>query len=199
MTRSPGCSMPSSFRQITIIGTGLIGGSIGLALKKNGYRGRIVGCDRKPILAKARKIGALHEAVTDPIAACRGSDLVVLATPVGGIIELIQQLGHQLPPETLVTDVGSTKAEIARRAEQAFGVDASKRFVGGHPMAGKENSGIEFADAELFRGAVWFMTPGTVQALRSGKPRELVRWVRRIGGRVEVADPDDHDELCAWI
>ena len=76
----------ATFHQITIVGTGLIGGSFGLAVKKHGFRGTVVGCDRKPVLAKARKLGAIDRAVGDPIAASAGSDLVFLATPVGGIV-----------------------------------------------------------------------------------------------------------------
>ena len=189
----------ASFRQITIIGTGLIGGSFGLAVKKHGFRGRIVGCDRKPVLAKARKLGAIERAVADPIAACADSDLVLLATPVGGIVELIEKLAPHLPPSTLLTDVGSTKSEILRAASRAFGTEVSERFLAGHPMAGKENSGIEFADADLFRGAVWFLTPQPGQSLSGKKTRAFTSLLKKIGARAEELDPIDHDQLCAWI
>src|ERR1700746_793483 len=99
-------------RQITIIGTGLIGGSVALSLSKAGFRGKIVGCDRPEVLAKARRLGVIHEGVADPVQACSGSDLVVLSTPVGAIISLIDKLAPDLPAQTLLTDVGSTKAEI---------------------------------------------------------------------------------------
>jgi prephenate dehydrogenase len=196
MTRSPDRAM---FRQITIIGTGLIGGSFGLALKKHGFRGTIVGCDGKPVLAKARKLGAIDRAGSDPIAACAGSDLVLLATPVGGIIELIEKLAPHLPPSTLLTDVGSTKSEILRAATRAFGDSAAQRFLAGHPMAGKENSGIEFADATLFRGAVWFLTPQPGQSLKSKNIRAFTSFLKTIRARVEELNPADHDQLCAWI
>jgi prephenate dehydrogenase len=196
MTRSPDRLM---FHQITIIGTGLIGGSFGLALKKHGFRGTIVGCDRKPALAKARKLGAIDRAVGDPIVACASSDLVLLATPVGGIVELIGRLALHLPPGTLLTEVGSTKSEVLRAASRAFGANVSERFLAGHPMAGKENSGIEFADADLFRGAVWFLTPQPGQSLNGKKARAFTSLLRKIGARVEELDPTDHDQLCAWI
>lgn len=186
-------------RQITIIGTGLVGGSLGLALRNNGFRGRIVGCDRPKVLARAKRIGAIHTGVPDPIQACNGTDVVVLATPVGTVIELIEQLAHQLPAETLLTDVGSTKAQIVSRAQKSFGSEAARRFLGGHPMAGKENSGIEFADADLFRGAVWFLTPAPGQKIRGGQIGEYVTWIKKIGAKVEVLDADTHDQLCAWI
>jgi prephenate dehydrogenase len=189
----------SKFRQITIIGTGLIGGSLGLALRKNGFRGKIVGCDRKPVLARAKRIGAITSGIVDPVEASRGSDLVVLAVPVGGIIDLIAKLAPHLSTNTLLTDVGSTKAEIAARAETAFGKNASRRFLAGHPMAGKENSGIEFANAELFQAAVWFITPLRGQKLNAGFVAEYIEWVKKIGAAVTTLNPDQHDELCAWI
>jgi len=186
-------------RQITIIGTGLIGGSFGLAIKATGFRGRIVGCDSKQVLAKAKRKHAIDQGTSDPVEACKGSDLVLLATPVGGVIELIAKVAPHLGPDTLLTDVGSTKSEILRAAEKSFGAGMPRRFLAGHPMAGKENSGIEFADADLFRGAVWFFTPAQKQNLKTGKAAELLALVRKIGARIAVLDPDEHDQLCAWI
>jgi len=188
-----------SIRQITIIGTGLIGGSFGLAVRKTGFRGKIVGCDRKEILAKAKRKSTIDVGVADPIQACNGSDVVLLALPVGGIIELLARLAPHLSPDRVVTDVGSTKSEILRAAEKAFGSATAQRFLGGHPMAGKENSGIEFADPELFRGAVWFITPTRNQNLRSKRIAEFLGLVKKIGARIAVLDGAEHDELCAWI
>lgn len=188
-----------SIRQITIVGTGLIGGSLGLALKKSGFRGKVVGCDRPSVLAKAKRIRAVDLGIADPLEACKGSDVVVLATPVGGIIELIEKLAPSLPAEALLTDVGSTKTEVAARAQQAFGTLAAKRFLAGHPMAGKENSGVEHADAELFRGAVWFLTPLPQQKVNHGRIGEWVALIRKIGAKLAILDPEQHDQLCAWI
>src|SRR5712672_1339721 len=109
------------FKQVTIVGTGLIGGSLGLALKKRRLAGRIVGCDRAPVLERARDRGAIDAGAVNPTDAVRGSDLVVLATPVLAILDHIERLGPSLPTRTLVTDVGSTKAEIAKRAVKSFG------------------------------------------------------------------------------
>ena len=109
----------SSIRQITIIGTGLIGGSLGLALRKNGFPGRIIGCDRPKILTRAKRAAAIHAGVTHPVEACKGSHVVVLATPVGAIIELIERLAPTLSSETLLTDVGSTKAQVLSRAQKS--------------------------------------------------------------------------------
>jgi len=186
-------------RQITIIGTGLIGGSLGLALRKVGFRGRIVGCDQPKVLARAKRKGAIHVGISDPVKACSASDVVVLATPVGTIIELIERLAPHLPSETLLTDVGSTKAQVLLRAQKSFGRETAHRFLGGHPMAGKENSGIEFADADLFRGAVWFFTPAPHQKMKAGQVGEYIACVKKIGAKVEILDADAHDQLCAWI
>ena len=186
-------------RQITIIGTGLIGGSLGLALRKSKFKGKIVGCDRPDVLRRAKRLRAIDHSIPDPIAACQGSDVVVLATPVGAVIELIEKLAPRLNSTAIVTDVSSTKFEIASRARQVFGEEALLRFLPGHPMAGKENSGIRYADPDLFRGAVWFLTPLVGKGLPSGAAREYVSWLKRIGAKVLFLDPAAHDRLCAWI
>ena len=188
-----------AIRQITIIGTGLIGGSFGLALKKRGFSGRIIGCDRAPVLKQARSKGAIDEGRTDPIEAVRDSQLVLLASPVGTIVELIGRVGPALAPKALLTDVGSTKAEILARASATFGKDVSRRYLAGHPMAGKEQSGVEAADPDLFQGAVWFVTPVPGQNIFTGASGEFLKWVEKIGASVASMDADAHDQLCAWI
>jgi prephenate dehydrogenase len=140
-----------AIRQITIIGTGLIGGSFALAMRKRQFAGRIVGCDRESALKKAKMRGVIDNGFVEPADAVRGSQLVVLATPVLAIVDLIGRLGPGLPSTTLLTDVGSTKAEVAEQALTVFGKNAGKRFLAGHPMAGKESSGVDYADADLFQ------------------------------------------------
>ena len=188
-----------AFKQVTIIGTGLIGGSLGLALKKRRLAGRIIGCDRAPVLKRAKDCGAIEAGTANPAEAVRGSDLVVLATPVIPILDLIARLGPALPGKTLVTDVGSTKAEIVKRAAKSFGRSAGQRFLAGHPMAGKENAGVEFAEADLFEGAVWFFTPLPGQNVHAGQCGEFVHCAERMGARIAILDPSDHDRVCAWI
>jgi prephenate dehydrogenase len=188
-----------AIRQITIIGTGLIGGSFGLALKKRRFRGRIVGCDREPVLKRARKLGVIDEGESYPLKGVRGSQFVLLATPVGAIIELIERLGPTLSPQTLLTDVGSTKAEILSHAKKIFGNHTQNRFLAGHPMAGKEHSGVEFADPDLFEGAAWLVSPSPGQNVHDGLSGEFLKWVKRIGARISAIDADEHDQLCAWI
>src|SRR5579884_3450554 len=166
-----------AIRQITIIGTGLIGGSLGLALKAHGFPGRIVGCDRAAVLQRARNKGAIDIGYGNPTEAIRGSNVIVLATNVGGIIDLIELLGRGVGPRVLMTDVGSTKLEVMARARTVFGRAANKRFLGGHPMAGKEQSGVDFADATLFRGAAWLITPSAGQNVEEGIAGEYMEWI----------------------
>jgi prephenate dehydrogenase len=183
-------------KQVTIIGTGLIGGSLGLALKQQALADRVVGCDRAAVLDVAKKRGAIDDGREDLRQACEGSDVVVLATPVGAIIDLIERLGPVLPSTTLLTDTGSTKEQIVNRARDVFGEAAPDRFLPGHPMAGKEVGGIEHADARLFRGAVWLFTPA------NGKVPPSNPWspaIRSLGARVIEMDAARHDRLCAWI
>ena len=188
-----------AFKQVTIIGTGLIGGSLGLALKKRRLAGRIIGCDRAPVLERAQECGAIEAGTTHPADAVRGSDLVVLATPVIPILDLIARLGPASLAKTLVTDVGSTTAEIVQRATKSFGRNAGQRFLAGHPMAGKENAGVEFADADLFEGAAWFFTPLPRQNVHAGLCGEFIHCVEKMGAKIAVVDPVDHDRFCAWI
>lgn len=186
-------------RQITIVGIGLIGGSLGLAFRKTGFKGKIVGCDQPDVLRLAKKVKAIDRGVVDAVKACQGSNLVVLATPVGAIIDLIERLAPNLDADTLVTDVGSTKSDVVCRAQQAFGSRAPDRFLAGHPMAGREHSGIDFADADLFRGAAWFLTPQPGQNVRRGLAGEYVLWLKKIGAEIAEMNPGEHDQLCAWI
>jgi prephenate dehydrogenase len=186
-------------RQITIIGTGLIGGSFALAIRKQRFSGRIIGCDRAPVLERARHIGVIDDGHANPSDAVRGSQVVVLAAPVGAIIDLIKTLGPVLPAKTVLTDVGSTKSEIVLQAGQTFGRAAKNRFLAGHPMAGREHSGVENSHADLFQGAAWLFTPFPGQNLEEGVTGEFVQWVEKIGAKVGRLDPVQHDRFCAWI
>src|SRR3984957_15155916 len=182
-----------AIRQITIVGTGLIGGSLALALKKRKFAGKIVGCDRDATLEKARNRGAIDEGFSNPGEEARGSQGGVLAPP---------GLGTALPAITLLTDVGSTKTVVATQALKVFGRNAGRRFLAGHPMAGKELSGVDYADADLFQNAVWFLTPlpgQNLENLSDGLVGELAGWIDQIGARIAVVPPDEHDRLCAWI
>ncbi len=206
--------MPIS--QITIVGPGLIGGSFGLAIKKRGFTGRIIGYGRPQTLEKAERMGAIDLATTDLHQSVQGSDVVLLGTPVGSILDFIEQLGPVLPPNVLMTDVGSTKKEIVARAQSVFGSAAATRFLAGHPMAGKEHSGIDYADADLFENAVWIFTPVAGQDLtdlvipseerdtnrapsRGICISDFLQLVRSIGSRILILDAERQDRLCAWV
>ena len=188
-----------AIRQITILGTGLIGGSLGLALRQRGFAGAIVGCDKPEVLDAALARGAIDRGGTDIREAAQGSDIVVFATPVGAILSLIERLAPTLPPGTLITDTGSTKERIVERARLIFGAAAGMRVLPGHPMAGKEQCGIEHADAELFRDAVWLVTPIGVNQPYTVQQQEYLDLLQSIGARVVAIDPERHDRLCAWI
>jgi len=208
----------STIKQITIFGTGLIGGSLALALRKHGFTGTIVGCDKPLVMAKAKRTGMIDLGIMEPRQAVQHSDVVVLATPVGSIIDLIERVGPLLPPDALLTDVGSTKGEVVARALAVFGADAARRFLPGHPMAGKESGGLEQATADLFHGAVWLFTPidswsadvssanrnaGETHSPRSGQApalhSEFLSWIEKIGARPITLDSTRHDRLCAWL
>jgi prephenate dehydrogenase len=186
-------------RQITIIGTGLIGGSLALALRKKKFAGRIIGCDREAALERARARGAIDDGSPNPGDAVRGSQLVILATPVLAIVDLIERVGPVLPAKALLTDVGSTKTTVVERAEKVFGKNVGKRFLAGHPMAGKESSGVDYADPDLFHNAMWFFTPLPGQNLNDGVLAEYAGWIDQIGARIVMLPAEEHDRLCAWI
>ncbi len=186
-------------QQITIVGTGLIGGSLGLALKQSGFTGSIVGCDKPIVLEVAQARGAIDRAEADLERAVAGSDVVVLATPVGRILSHLEILSTRLPSTTLITDAGSTKQKLVGRARELFGGDAAQRFLPGHPMAGKEVGGIENADADLFRGAVWLITPVDPVIPFTALQQEYMDLLQAIGARVISMDAERHDRLCAWI
>jgi prephenate dehydrogenase len=185
--------------QITIVGTGLIGGSLGLALRRAGVAGEIVGCDLPAVLEVAQRRGAIHRAEADLESAIVGSDVIVIATPVGRAVAQMEALAHQVAPDTLIADTGSTKQHFVERARMLFGSVAHQRVLPGHPMAGKEIGGIENADAGLFSEAGWMITP--IEAGQDYTPRqdEYMELIAAVGARVMEMDAERHDRLCAWI
>jgi prephenate dehydrogenase len=130
-------------------------------------------------------------------AAVRDAEVVVLATPVMGILDWMQRLAPVVGEEQLLTDVGSTKREIVELARQLYNGAGQARFLPGHPMAGKESGGAALAEAGLFRGAAWLFTPIAPQA--SALEREWRGAVERFGAKGMELDPERHDEVCAWV
>jgi prephenate dehydrogenase len=189
--------------RIAILGTGLLGASAGLALRAAGYRGTIAGWNRSPEQAQlALSMGALDSVATDPIEVARVSQVVLLATPVYAILDWMEQLSGVLGPEHLITDVGSTKAQITSAAVRLFNRPERAAFLPGHPMAGKERGGAALADATLFRGAVWLFTDDP-NWKRSPHSATLVKdwreWVSAIGAKTIDLNAVRHDELVAWV
>jgi prephenate dehydrogenase len=186
-------------QQITIVGTGLIGGSLALALRQNGFAGTIVGCDKRAVLNVALERNAIDRAEADLERAVVGSDVIVFATPVGTILSQFEAIAPILSPSTLITDTGSTKQKFVERARMIYGDEAGRRVLPGHPMAGKEFGGIDHADADLFQGAVWLITPIVADQQYTALQDEFIALLGSIGARVITLDPERHDWLCAWI
>jgi prephenate dehydrogenase len=183
--------------RVAIVGTGLIGTSIALALRECSFAGEIVGFDRsEPEREAALATGAFTSVAADE-SAVRHADVIVLATPVLAILDWMERLAHVLREHQLVTDVGSTKREIAEMARKLYNGPKQARFLPGHPMAGKESRGAGGAEAGLFRGAAWLFTP--IGNPASALEAEWRSWVERFGARVMELDAERHDEVCAWV
>jgi prephenate dehydrogenase len=174
---------------VAILGTGLIGGSFGLALRKHFPDISIVGFDRAETLQVALARGAVQEKERDLASAVRGADVVYVALPIGATIEALPAISAAAKDGALVTDAGSTKAVICRASKTAFADGA--RFLGGHPMAGKETSGIARADAELFSGARYAL----IGSEGDSDPRVqgFAALVRMLGAEPVWCDAETHD------
>jgi prephenate dehydrogenase len=189
--------------RIAILGTGLLGASAGLALRAVGYRGSIVGWNRGAEGAQtALAMGAIDSIAADPIAMARESQVILLCTPVHAILDWMEQLAGVVGPGQLLTDVGSTKAQITAAADRMFNRPERAGFLPGHPMAGKERGGAALGDATLYRGAVWLFTDDPAWK-RSPASAALVEdwrgWVAKMGSRVIDLNAQRHDELVAWV
>lgn len=186
------------FRQITIVGTGLLGGSIGLGLKRQGYSGPIVGVGRRSeVIRQAVGCGCIDRGTTDLAQAVIGSDLVILATPIGMFEKLLIHLKTCLPPGAIITDVGSTKGYVGQLAADHLTADQHRRFVGSHPMAGAEVHGPQHARADLFAGRGCVLTP--TDATDSQVLERVQSLWRMLGMRLVRMTPEQHDQLVASV
>jgi len=182
-------------RHVTIVGVGLLGGSAGLALKAFDPAIRVAGVGRRAeSLEQAKAIGAVDTTHLDAAEAVAGTDLVILATPVGAFERHMRAIAPHLAGRAIVTDVGSTKASVVRAAHRMLG---AARFCGSHPMAGSERKGPSFARADLFHGATCILTP-------TGKtPPAVVEKVaglwRKMGMRIVLMNPAAHDRVVARV
>ena len=182
-------------RRLCVIGVGLIGGSLALALRRAGYCGQIVGAGRQAEhLVRAVELGVIDGYDLDISRAVAGADMVVLAVPMGAMAGVLTAIRDHLAPDAVVTDVGSAKAAVIAAAQQAWDT-LPAGFVPGHPIAGTENSGVEAAFPELFQGRRVVLTP------TSASSPQAVAAVRAMweaaGATVEDMDADSHDRVLA--
>ena len=176
---------------VAIVGVGLIGGSFGLAIRKAGFQGEIIGVSSQPAIEAGLRSGAISSSAALEQAAAR-ADLIYLAQPVDRILHTLEQLGSLAPPGCLITDAGSTKTAIVRKATECL---PSATFLGGHPMAGKEQRGADSADAELFRHRPYVLTP---TAPESPASRDFRSWLQLIGATTIDMSPQDHDATVGF-
>lgn len=186
------------FKQITIVGVGLIGGSFALAARRAGIAERITGCDMKEVLVRACARDVI-DAEDDSLNEGKVSeaDLVFLAAPVGAIVEFLRTRGSWMKPGAIITDSGSTKREICRTAREAL--PGNVRFVGGHPMAGSHNAGLDYADADLFCGAPYALVVDERKAESVSAAGMVAGVVRAIGARPVVVTAHEHDRVVARL
>ncbi len=188
--------MPASVSRVAVIGTGLIGGSLALALRSRGLASYIVGWDVDPAhAADARGRGAIDDAASSASEAAAASDLVIIATPVRSIPAVLADIAPALKAGAIITDVGSTKSGIMRAAEEYLPEEVN--FVGGHPMAGSELEGVDAADPDLFMNRCYILTPG-----RHCSPEAfalLHSLVREIGAMTLSMEAESHDRAVAVV
>ncbi len=179
---------------IAVVGVGLIGGSFALAMRKAGFRGRVIGVSSSKATGEALGLGVIDQAA--PLdEALPQADLVYLAQPIERILATLPRLDPFLKEGALVTDAGSTKAQIAETGRRSV---TRGQFLGGHPMAGKETRGVAEAEADLFAGRTYVLTPDGPQDLETPAAEEFLEWIRRIGGVPVILDPAEHDRVVSW-
>lgn len=183
--------------RVAIVGVGLIGGSIGLALRRRGLAAEVIGVGRRPaVLEKAIAVGAIDRGTTNLVEGVAEADLVVVATPVGIIVDVVQAVA-QLAPRASITDAGSTKAEICRalRPEQDGSGIRPGRFIGSHPLAGGHRTGPEHASGDLFVGRTVVVTPE--DDTPPGLVQRMKEFWESLGAEVTLLSPEEHDRALA--
>ncbi len=178
-----------AFTRVAVLGTGLVGGSFGLAMRREFPETSVVGWDRPEVLARAVARGTLNESTLDLAAAIRGADLIYVALPIGVALDLLPAIAAQADQRALVTDTCSTKSVLCCAAEKHF--QGRTRFLGGHPMAGKESSGIEHADPDLFRGVRYALAARAEDA--DPRVQKFAVFVRALGAEAVWCDAETHD------
>jgi prephenate dehydrogenase len=185
----------SDFKKITIIGVGLIGGSLGLALKKKNPKFKISGIDKLEIIEKAIARGAIDEGTINLENGIKEADLIIIATPVKTIIDLLPRINPFIKKGCIVTDTGSTKGQIVETADKILSKDVY--FVGGHPIAGSEKYGIDSADPHLFQDKTYILTPTNDTNLLALKKIFLL--IKIINAKRLILDPLEHDRIVGAV
>ena len=181
-------------KTVAIFGVGLIGGSFALALRRAGFAGRILGVSSLPTLKSALDRNVIDEGAPASEAA-QAADLIYLSQPILRILEILPDLNEWVHPKALITDAGSTKSTIVARATSAI---SRCQFLGGHPMAGREQRGVEAAEAGLFEGRPYVLTPRSPAELETPVARELLDWIGKIGAFPVILGPEEHDRIVAY-
>ncbi|MCJ7789421.1 MAG: prephenate dehydrogenase/arogenate dehydrogenase family protein, partial [Candidatus Atribacteria bacterium] len=185
----------SDFKKITIIGVGLIGGSLGLALKKKNPKFKISGIDKLEIIEKAIARGAIDEGTIDLENGIKEADLIIIATPVKTIIDLLPRINPFIKKGCIVTDTGSTKGQIVETAEKILAKEVY--FVGGHPIAGSEKYGIDSADPYLFQDKTYILTITKDTNLLALK--KILLLIKIINAKKLILDPLEHDRIVGAV
>jgi prephenate dehydrogenase len=187
--------MPSAhvINRVAILGTGLIGGSFAHALRKYTADIHIAGWDRPDVVREAQSLGAIDAAFSADLApALENADLVYIALPIGATLDLLPEVARLAPPNALITDACSTKVRVTEDAADLFPEDSSKLFLGGHPMAGRELSGIAHADADLFRNNTYALI-GASSDQKDPRISAFVKILEKIGARSLWLGAQQHD------
>ncbi|MCJ7789930.1 MAG: prephenate dehydrogenase/arogenate dehydrogenase family protein, partial [Candidatus Atribacteria bacterium] len=185
----------SDFKKITIIGVGLIGGSLGLALKKKNLKYKITGIDKLEIIEKAIARGAIDEGTIDLQNGIKEADLIIIATPVKTILDLLPRINPFIKKGCVVTDTGSTKGQIVETAEKILSKDVY--FIGGHPIAGSEKYGIDSADSHLFQDKTYILTITKDTNLLALK--KILLLIKIINAKKLILDPLEHDRIVGAV
>jgi len=185
--------MPHLLQRVTILGTGLIGGSFARALRKYTPDMHIVGWDRAEVVLEARKSGAIDEGFCESLEpAIRRADLIYVALPISTTLDLLPELAQHAPPHALVTDAGSTKQRIWQAASELFVEEVGPNFLAGHPMAGRELAGFAHADADLFQNTTYALV-GEADDVHDPRIAAFVKILEKIGARPLWLGAQQHD------
>ena len=194
--------MAAAFRRVAVLGTGLIGGSFALAVRKHSPDTVVVGWDKAHVLTHAFERGAIHEGVADLPLAVAGADLIYVALPVGQTIELLSVIARLAPSHSLVTDAASTKRSVCAVAADSFR-EGGAHFLGGHPMAGKELSGIAAADADLFRASKYALIGSSKrpsgESVLEPRVANFVEFIGKLDAEPMWLSAEAHDRAAAVV